>query len=143
MGTVRIHGLLKGTEMNRITITGNLTRDPELRTLPSGTQVCNFGLASNRKYKGKDGQMTEEVCFVDVVAFSQTADLIARYLSKGRKVLVDGRLKLDQWEKDGQKRSKHSIVLDRFEFMDSAKGGGESGGGSGPGSVDPDDDMPF
>jgi len=129
--------------MNRITITGNLTRDPELRTLPSGTQVCNFGLASNRKYKGKDGQMTEEVCFVDVVAFSQTADLIARYLSKGRKVLVDGRLKLDQWEKDGQKRSKHSIVLDRFEFMDSAKGGGESSGGSGSGSIDPDDDMPF
>ncbi|MFA6263148.1 MAG: single-stranded DNA-binding protein [Candidatus Babeliales bacterium] len=103
---------------NRIIMMGNLTRDPELKQLNSGQSVCRLGLASNRQFKNKTGAMVQEVCFVDVDVWGPQADSCRQYLSKGRAVLVEGRLKLDSWqENDGTKRSKHSIVADRVTFL--------------------------
>lgn len=107
---------------NRIILMGNLTRDPELKQLASGQAVCRLGLASNRQFKNKQsGQMTQEVCFVDVDVWGIQAESCSQYLSKGRPVLIEGRLKLDSWqEADGTKRSKHSIVADRVTFLSGA-----------------------
>lgn len=106
---------------NRIIMMGNLTRDPEHKQLASGQAVCRFGLASNRQFKNKQtGNMVQEVCFVDVDVWGPQAESCRQYLSKGRAVLVEGRLKLDSWqENDGTKRSKHSIVADRVTFLSS------------------------
>jgi len=98
--------------MNSITIMGNLTRDPELIELSSGTKLCKLGLASSRKFKE-----TEEVCFVDVAVFGNQAESTAKYLEKGSLVLIEGRLKLDTWEKDGKKNSKHSIIASNVVFL--------------------------
>ena len=109
---------------NRIIMMGNLTRDPELKNLNSGQNVCRFGLASNRSFKNRQtGSLTQEVCFIDVDVWGAQADNCQQFLSKGRSVLVEGRLKLDSWEQDGQKRSKHSIVADRVVFLQN--GGGD------------------
>ena len=107
---------------NRIIMMGNLTRDPEMRQLPSGQGVCRLGLASNRQYRNKQsGDMIQEVCFVDVDVWGAQAESCKQYLSKGRPVLVEGRLKLDTWQtQDGTNRSKHSIVADRVVFMAAA-----------------------
>ena len=110
---------------NKIIMVGNLTRDPQLSYLPSETPVCEIGLATNRRWKSSDGQQREEVCFIDCRAFGKQAEAINQYLSKGRLVLIEGRLSFDQWESaDGQKRSKHRITIESFQFMDS-KGDGE------------------
>ncbi len=104
---------------NRVIIMGNLTRDPELKQLSSGQSVCRLGLASNRQFKNRqNGQMVQEVCFVDVDVWGPQADTSFKYLQKGRGVLIEGRLKLDTWQSDdGQKHSKHSIVADRVTFL--------------------------
>jgi single-strand DNA-binding protein len=103
---------------NRIIIMGNLTRDPELKQLATGQSVCRLGLASNRQFKNKTGAMVQEVCFIDVDVWGPQADSCRQYLSKGRAVLIEGRLKFDTWqENDGAKRSKHSIVADRVTFL--------------------------
>lgn len=101
---------------------GNLTRDPEHKQLSSGQAVCRLGLASNRQFKNKQtGTMVQEVCFVDIDVWGPQAESCRQYLSKGRPVLVEGRLKLDTWqETDGTKRSKHSIVADRVTFLSGA-----------------------
>jgi single-strand DNA-binding protein len=106
---------------NRIIMMGNLTRDPEHKQLSSGQSVCRLGLASNRQFKNKQtGAMVQEVCFIDVDVWGPQAESCRQYLSKGRAVLVEGRLKLDSWqEADGAKRSKHSIVADRVTFLSS------------------------
>ena len=104
---------------NRIIMMGNLTRDPEHKQLSSGQAVCRFGLASNRQFKNKQtGTMVQEVCFVDVDVWGPQAESCRQFLSKGRSVLVEGRLKFDTWqEQDGTKRSKHFIVADRVTFL--------------------------
>ncbi len=103
---------------NRVIMMGNLTRDPELKQLNSGQSVCRLGLASNRQFKNKTGAMVQEVCFVDIDVWGPQAESCRQYLTKGRAVLVEGRLKLDSWqEDDGTKRSKHSIVADRVTFL--------------------------
>lgn len=117
---------------NRIIMMGNLTRDPEHKQLSSGQAVCRLGLASNRQFKNKQtGTMVQEVCFVDVDVWGPQAESCRQYLSKGRSVLVEGRLKLDSWqEADGTKRSKHSIVADRVTFLAAgAQGQAEDGEG--------------
>jgi single-strand DNA-binding protein len=109
---------------------GNLTRDLELRYAPSGTAIGSAGLATNRKFKSANGEQKEEVCFVDITFFGRTAEIANQYLKKGSKILVEGRLKLDSWtDQNGGKRSKHSIVVENMQMLDS-KGstGGESGG---------------
>lgn len=109
---------------NRIIMIGNLTRDPDYKQLGSGQGVCRLGLASNRQYKNKQlGTMVQEVCFIDVDVYGPQADSCREYLQKGRQVLVEGRLKFDQWESpEGQNRSKHLIVADRIVFLSAGAG---------------------
>jgi len=103
---------------NRVILVGNLTRDPELRYLPSGTAVAEFGMAINRRYRTREGEDREEVCFVDISTMGRSAEVCAQYLKKGRLVMVEGRLKLDQWEnKEGQRRSKLRVVGERVQFL--------------------------
>lgn len=109
---------------NRVTIAGNLTRDPEVRFLAGERAVAHFGLAINRRWKDKDGQTQEEALFVDCEAWGRTAELVGQYLTKGSGAFIEGRLKLDAWEdKDGQKRSKIKVVADSVQFI-----GGKSDG---------------
>ncbi len=103
---------------NRIILAGNLTRDPQLSYLPSQTAVADFGLAVNRKWKSKDNQERNEVCFVDCKAFGKTAENINKYCSKGDPLMIEGRLCFDSWTaQDGAKRHKHYVVLDSFQFL--------------------------
>jgi single-strand DNA-binding protein len=145
--------------MNTVILSGNLTRDVELRFLPNGTAIGAFGVASNRKWTdAKTGEKKEEVTFVDVTAFGKQAETIGQYFKKGAKILLTGRLKLDQWDdkQTGAKRSKLGVVLESFEFMSGKTQGGENEAPQRtpptagvpatpmPGSkTDPDDDIPF
>src|SRR3972149_5561655 len=112
---------------NRVILVGNLTRDPELRYIPSGTAVSDIGLAVNDRVKRND-QWVEETTFVDVTLWGRTAEVANEFLSKGSPVLIEGRLKLDRWEKDGQKHSKLRVVGERMQML------GSRGGGGGPSS---------
>jgi single-strand DNA-binding protein len=113
---------------NKVFLMGNLTRDPQLRYTPNKQAVCDFGLAINRKWKGADGQMHEEVCFVDCTAWAGRAEAISKYLTKGQPIFVEGRLNYRTWDgPDGKKRSKLDVVIDQFQFIGS-KGGGQGGG---------------
>lgn len=109
---------------NRIIMVGNLTRDPELKQLPSGQSVCRLGLASNRQFKNRQtGAQVQEVCYIDIDVWGAQADSCQKYLAKGRPVLVEGRIKFDSWQDpQGATRSKHSITADRVVFL-SASGG--------------------
>ncbi len=120
---------------NKVMLMGNLTRDVEIRHTPSNTAVGNFGLAVNRKYKTQSGEQREEVTFVDCEAWGRTAEVMAQYLGRGRPVFIEGRLKLDQWEdkNGGGKRSKLSVVVENFQFINSGQAGGAQGGGQGGG----------
>src|SRR5215213_1328157 len=113
---------------NRVILVGNLTRDPQMKYLPSQMAVTEFGLAVNHKYKTKSGEQKEEVLFVDCSIFGAGAEIINKYCQKGKQLLVEGRLKYDTWEdkQGGGKRSKHSVVVDNFQFL----GGGREGGGA-------------
>ena len=111
---------------NRVILVGNLTRDPELRYIPSGTAVSEIGLAVNDRVK-KNDQWVDETTFVDVTLWGRTAEVANEYLSKGSSVLIEGRLKLDTWEKDGQKRSKLRVVAEKMQMLGAR---GEGGGGS-------------
>jgi single-strand DNA-binding protein len=112
---------------------GNLTRDPELRSIPSGQQVCSFSLALNRSYKGADGNWQEATDYIDVVAWGPLGERVAQYLSNGRPCLVNGRLQSRSWEQDGQKRSKVEVNAQDVTFL-GGPGEGGSGGGNGGGS---------
>ena len=115
---------------NKVILMGNLTRDPQLRYLPNNTAVCDFGLAVNRRYRDRDGNQKEEVCFVDLTAWARQAETINQYVTKGRPILVEGRLKLDSWTgQDGQKRSKLTVVVENFQFVGSRESGGAADGG--------------
>jgi single-strand DNA-binding protein len=102
---------------NQVTLMGNLTRDPDLRQIPSGQSVCSFSLALNRSYKGADGNWQEVTDYVDVVAWGPLGERVAQYVTKGRPVLVSGRLQSQSWEKDGQKRSKVEVVANDVTFL--------------------------
>lgn len=105
---------------NKVIMMGNLTRDVELRYLPSGSALATIGLASNRKYKKQDGSPGEEVCFVDVKLFGRSAEVANQYLHKGSKVLIEGRLSLETWnDQNGAKRSKHTITAESMQMLDS------------------------
>jgi len=114
---------------NRVILVGNLTRDPELRYIPSGTAVSDIGLAVNDRVKRGD-QWVEEPVFVDITLWGRTAEIANEYLSKGSPVLVEGRLKLDRWEKDGQKHSKLKVIGERLQML-GAREAGRGGGGGG------------
>lgn len=147
---------------------GNLTRDPELRATPGGLSICKIGVASTRVYYTQDGTKKEETAFVDIDAFGKQAENVAKFFRKGKPILVEGRLKYDQWEDktSGQKRSKLGVVMESFEFVGGRDEGGATGGnydsgGSGNNydqtsppsraatrqepdfAPEPDDDVPF
>jgi len=147
---------------NKVFLMGNLTRDIELKSTPSNQQVATIGLAVNRRWRTPDGEDREETTFVDCEAWGRTAETLAKYLSKGRPVFLEGRLKLDQWEdKEGKKQSKIRVVVEGFQFIDgprSGEGGGGGGRGRGEDAAPPrsarpasggghvavsDDDIPF
>ena len=135
------------SDTNLIVLTGNLTRDPELRHTASGVAVANVGLASNRKYKQGD-ELKEDVCFVDVTVFGSTAVAVAEHLNKGRKVLVEGRLRYHAWEADdGQKRSKVDVIANRVNFLPRAAkngNGSDNGANEFDGTIpDDSDEIPF
>jgi len=114
---------------NRVILMGNLTRDPELRYIQSGSAVTEIGLAVNDRKKNPNGEWVDETTFVDITLWGRTAEVVCEYCGKGKPLFVEGRLKYDTWEKDGQKRSKLSVVGDRIQLIGSKEGG--SGGGSG------------
>ncbi len=140
---------------------GNLTRDPELRALPSGMNVVNFSIATNRTYKDRDGKKQEQTDFHNVVVFGRQADTVNQYLKKGSSVFVEGRMQTRSWEKDGEKKYRTEVVADRVQFGPKSSGGGarsaggddqtppedmSSGGGAGidypKDDINPDD-IPF
>ncbi|MDE6885542.1 MAG: single-stranded DNA-binding protein [Helicobacteraceae bacterium] len=105
---------------NKIIIVGNLTRDVELKYLPSGSAVATLGLASNRRYKKQDGSQVDEVCFVDVELFGRTAEVANQYLKKGSQILIEGRLTFRIWsDQSGAKRSKHTITAESMQMLGS------------------------
>ncbi|MGC6423686.1 MAG: single-stranded DNA-binding protein [Lentimonas sp.] len=146
---------------NKVILMGNLTRDPETRVTANGLTICKLGLAVSRAFSTKDGERREETTFVDIDAFGKQAEVITKYMRKGKPIMIEGRLKLDQWEgQDGQKRSKLGVVLENFQFVGGRDDNDGSGGSSGSGyesSAPPtrgskptqgsddslDDDVPF
>jgi single-strand DNA-binding protein len=149
---------------NKVILMGNLTRDPELRYTPKGTAIAKIGLAVNRNWTSESGEKKEEVTFVDVDVFGRTAENVGQYMRKGRPILIEGRLRLDQWDdkQTGQKKSKLGVVAETVQFLGSAPGGGEGGAAAAPRAARPaaassapaapesgdsepphDDDVPF
>lgn len=135
--------------LNKVFLYGNLTRDPELRALPSGMNVVNFSIATNRTFKDRDGKKQEQVEYHNVSVFGRQADIVNQYLKKGRGVFVEGRLQTRSWEKDGQKHYRTEIVADRVQFGPGGQGGGggrsatplEEGEKGGAGIEYPKDDI--
>lgn len=121
---------------NKATIIGNVTRDPELRTLPSGVPVATFGVATNRVWKDQAGMKKEDTQFHNVVVFAKQADIMARYAKKGTLVLVEGRMQTRSWDdkQSGEKKYRTEIVADRVQFGPRREGGGAPGGGYGGGA---------
>ena len=146
---------------NRVILIGNLTRDPELRYIPSGMAVTDITIAVNDRKKTANGEWVDETTFVDITLWGRTAEVVSEYCAKGKPLMVEGRLKLDTWETDGQKKSKLKVVGERVQLLGSREGGGGSGGGDGSyrqsapkqqqssGGYDaydqspPDDEVPF
>jgi single-strand DNA-binding protein len=114
--------------LNKVQLYGNLTRDPEVRALPSGQQVVTFGMATNRSFKDKSGAQKDQTEFHNIVAFGRLAEVMGQYLKKGRPVYVEGRLQTRSWESEGQKKYRTEIVVDNFQF--GADGGRGAGGGA-------------
>ena len=112
---------------NKVILVGNLTRDPELRYTPKGTAIAKIGVAVNRVWTNEAGEKKEEVTFVDVDVFGRTAENVGQYMRKGRPILIEGRLRLDQWDdkQTGQKKSKLGVVAETVQFLGSPTGGGE------------------
>jgi single-strand DNA-binding protein len=111
---------------NKVILMGNMTRDPQLSFLPSKTPVVEFSIATSRTFKKQDGSQGEEVCFTDCQMFGKRAETVSKFFHKGSKILVEGRLKLDQWDaQDGTKRSKMRVFVENFDFVDKKQGGGQ------------------
>jgi single-strand DNA-binding protein len=124
--------------LNKAMIYGNLTRDPELKALPSGMNICSFSLATNRVYNDRDGNRQESADYHNIVVFGKQADNCAKYLTKGSGTYVEGRMQTRSWEKDGQKQYRTEVVADRVQFGPKTAGtgapsaGSQSSGGSAP-----------
>lgn len=117
--------------LNRVLLIGNLTRDPELRYISSGTAVAEFGVAMNRRFKRQDGTLQEEATFVEVAAWGSQGEFVHKYFSKGKSIFVEGRLKFDQWTTpEGQKRSKLSVVAESVQFVEPKQDATGEGGGA-------------
>jgi single-strand DNA-binding protein len=145
-------------QFNKVLVMGNLTKDPEIRFVPSGQAVANLRMATNRKYKAGDGQWKEEVTYLAVEVWGKSAEACGEYLKKGSPLFVEGRLKFKEWsdQASGQRRSQLQVVAERVQFLSGGRGQGGAGGsegGSAEGSFDgppisdgppiTDDDIPF
>lgn len=128
-------------DLNKVLLYGNLTRDPELRALPSGMNVVNFSIATNRTFKDRDGKKQEQVEFHNIVVFGRQADTVNQYLKKGAGAFIEGRLQTRSWEKDGKKMYRTEVVADRVQFGPRAGGGG-GGGPRNAGSDEGQDSAP-
>ncbi|RJP21005.1 MAG: single-stranded DNA-binding protein [Deltaproteobacteria bacterium] len=130
---------------NRVILAGNLVRDPETRFIPSGTAVTEFAIAVNSRYRSKaTNEVKEDVSYFDIVVFGKMGENCAEYLSKGRPVLVEGRLRQRRWEADGVKRNKIEILADNVQFLGGPRGSSAEGApASAPATEAPDDDIPF
>jgi len=134
---------MAGVNVNRVIIAGRLTRDPETRFTPAGVAVTGFSIAVNRRYKSNN-EFKEEVSFFDISVFGKQGENCAEYLSKGRTVLVEGRLRQRTWDSDGVKKSRVEIVADSVQFLGSPRGAAAEGSsGAEPAPEAPDDDIPF
>jgi single-strand DNA-binding protein len=139
--------------LNKVMLIGNLGRDPEVRSLPSGQPVANFTLATSRRWKDRDGNRQEQTEWHNIVCFGKQAEIAGQYLTKGKQVYVEGRLQTRSWERDGQKHFRTEIVCDNFQMLGSRGGAAaEPMGGSGRPEPDEggaggppleDDDIPF
>ncbi len=135
--------------LNKVMLIGRLTRDPQLRYIPSGTAVTDLGVAVNRYYKGQDESRQEETCFVDVTVWGKQAENATEYLSKGRQVFIEGYLRFDSWEdkNTGDKRSKLKVVANNVQYLDSRGAPGNKGKAAEPRSGEsgetPDSEIPF
>ena len=121
--------------LNKAFLYGNLTRDPELRALPSGQQVASFSIATNRTFKNKDGQQQDQTEYHNIVAFGRQAEVIGQYLKKGRPVFIEGRIQTRSWESEGKKNYRTEIVVDNFQFGPQAGGAAAGAGGYSGGSA--------
>ena len=137
---------------NKVILMGNCTRDPQLSYLPSQTPVVEFGLAVSHKFKDSHGTQNESTCFIDCRSYGKQAEVIDQYFRKGNRILVEGRLDLDQWEdQQGNKRSKHRVFVERFSFVDSASEAKPQSAqqqhnplaASSSETYEPNDDLPF
>jgi single-strand DNA-binding protein len=137
---------------NKVLLLGNLTRDPQLSYLPSKTAVVDFGLAVNRKWKGQDGTMKEDTCFVDCKAFGKQAENINKFCKKGNPLFMEGRLTFDSWTaQDGSKRSKHRVTVENFQLLGVSNKAKTDGGSEGLSVSEPvpsseggsNEDIPF
>ena len=132
---------MAATNINRVVLTGNLTRDPELRSTQGGTAVCSLRIASNTRRRDASGEWVDKPNFFDVTVWGAQGENCAQYLSKGRPVAIDGRLEWREWEdKQGNKRQSIDIIADSVQFLGSRDGGGENGGNSG--RFTPQSDVP-
>lgn len=127
--------------LNKVFLIGNLTRDPELRVTPKGTAICQFGIAVNRQFKDDSGATRDETTFVDIEAWGKQGELVSKYLGKGSQCMVEGRLKLDQWEDktSGQKRSRLKVVLENVQFLGAPRSAGSAQGAQAGGGSDETD----
>jgi len=126
------------SNFNQVTLMGNLTRDPNLSYTPGQTAVVEFGLAVNRKWKKQDGSKGEEVLFIECQVYGKRAEVVNKYFEKGSPIFVQGRLKLEQWEKDGKSQSRIRVVVENFEFI-----GGKRESQAEDSSSTDKDDIPF
>ena len=126
--------------LNKAMVYGNLTRDPEMKALPSGMSVCSFSLATNRIFNDRDGKRQESADYHNIVVFGKQAETVSKYLTKGSSAFVEGRMQTRSWDKDGQKQYRTEIVADRVQFGPRGGSGGAPTGGAG--SSAPDDRAP-
>lgn len=118
--------------LNKAMVIGNLTRDPEMKALPSGIKVCNFSVATNRTWKDKDGAKKESTEFHNIVVFGRQAEIIQQYMKKGSSIMIEGRMQTRSWDADGGKKYRTEIIADTFQFGPKSAGGGSYGGGAAP-----------
>ncbi len=129
------------TDLNRVFLIGNLTRDPEVRYIPSGTAVADLQMAINRKYKTAAGEIKEDTCFVGVVTWGRQAETAGEYLKKGSLIMVEGSLRYEQWESNGEKRNRIKVNADRVQFLDRVRRSVDGAGATAPAKDTPQEEI--